>query len=364
MSINISEWSTANRLRLCVVGPMVARHSGRVTTQGEILANHFQAAGHRVICVSRSANRYLRLVDVAVTMVRSFSSVDIALIQVFGGPSFVVEDMASALARLFGHRIVMHLHGGAMPEFIARFPRWTRRVLDRAHRIVVPSRYLARTLDACGRRARVIPNSIDLSDYGFRQREHVGPRLLWMRSFHPIYNPLMALRVLARVRARWSDATLTMAGENKGFEQKVRREAEKLGVREAVRFAGFLNTARKRVEGGHADIFLNTSHIDNAPVAIVEAWAMGLPIVTTSVGGIRDMLTHGVSGLLVPDDDDEAMADAVLALIDHPSLAARLSSAGRTLAEEASWEKTRHQWDALFAELATLPRHMSARQSV
>src|SRR5256884_6488734 len=75
------------RPRLCFVGPMVGRNAGYVTTQGEILADHFRAAGYEVTSVSSAANRYARLLDIATTLVRCRRHAELVLIQVFGGPS-------------------------------------------------------------------------------------------------------------------------------------------------------------------------------------------------------------------------------------------------------------------------------------
>jgi glycosyltransferase involved in cell wall biosynthesis len=337
--------------RLCVVGPLLGCNPGRVTSQGEILAAHFTAAGYSVTATSGAASRYVRLVETVGTLVRSRRLIDTVLLQVYGGPSFVLEDIASRLAHRFGHRIVMHLHGGAMPAFMARFPRWTRRVLSRADAFVAPSLFLTRAVAQQGLAASTIPNLIDLSDYSFRQRGPASPRLFWMRSFHSIYNPVMALRVLRQVRAVLPEATLTMGGQDKGLEPSLRREAVRMGVADAVRFVGFLDRAGKMREGEAADIFINTSRIDNTPVAIIEACAMGLPVVSTDVGGIRDLLSDGVSGLLVPDDDVQAMAEAILRLVSDPLLAQRLSTNGRRLAEASSWERVRVQWERLFAQL-------------
>jgi L-malate glycosyltransferase len=337
--------------RLCVVGPLVGCNPGRVTSQGELLAAYFTAAGYRVTATSGAPSRYVRLIEIVDTLVRSRRLIDTVLLQVYGGRSFVVEDIASALARRFGHRIVMHLHGGAMPAFMSRFPRWTRRVLSRADAIVAPSPFLARGVAQHGWAASTIPNIIDVTDYSFRERAPASPRLFWMRSFHPIYNPVMALRVLQRVRAVLPEATLTMGGQDKGLEPSLRREAVRMGVADAVRFVGFLDHAGKRREGEAADIFINTNRIDNTPVAIIEACAMGLPVVSTDVGGIRDLLSDGVSGLLVPDDDVQAMAEAILRLVGDPRLAQRLSINGRKLAEVSSWEQVRVEWERLFAQL-------------
>jgi glycosyltransferase involved in cell wall biosynthesis len=87
------------------------------------------------------------------------------------------------------------------------------------------------------------------------------------------------------------------------------------------------------------------------PVAVVEACAMGLPVVSTRVGGIPDLLADGHTGLLVPSEDEQAMTDAVLRLLADQELAARLSNNGRRLAEESSWVRVRPLWDRLFSHL-------------
>lgn len=347
----------AARPRIVVVGPMVGIHPGHVTTQGEVLAGLLERAGYDVCAVSSAANRYVRLADIVITLLRRGRRTDLLLVQTFGGPSFVVEDVASALGRLFGCTVVLHLHGGALPHFFARFPRWTRRVLGRAHAMVAPSSFLAEAVVPYGHRARVIPNVICLADYPFIRRERVRPRLFWMRTFHPLYNPLMALRVLERVRRVHADATLTMGGQDKGLVDEVRREAERMGLGDSLRLCGFLDQAGKLREGGEggADIFINTNHVDNTPVSVIEAAAMGLPVVATRVGGVAHLLRDGETALLVDDDDDAAMAAAVLRLIAEPALAERLSTNGRAMAETSSWDTVHAEWQGLFSELAPPP---------
>jgi len=337
--------------RLCFVGPMIGRHPGHVTMQGQILSDLFKESGYPVISVSSVLNRYVRLADIVSTLIRLRHWIDIVIVEVYGGPSFVVEDIASWLGRRLNKRVVMWLHGGAMPEFMARFPKWTRRVLGRADVLVAPSTFLARSVALYGFQAEVISNVIDMSAYEYRHRETVSPRMFWMRSFHPIWNPEMAIRVLKRLQTTVSDATLVMAGPDGGTEGEAQQLAQNLGLNGSVRFAGFLDMTGKKREGEAADIFINTNRIDNMPVAIVEACAMGLPVVTTDVGGIRDLLTNGETGLLVPSDDDEAMVDAIRTLLDNPDLAGRLSANGRRLAERASWKHVRPQWENVFTRL-------------
>ena len=272
------------------------------------------------------------------------------MFEVYSGRSFLVTDAVSWLGRHFGHRIIMTVHGGAMPEFMSRFPDWTRRVMSRADIVVAPSPFMSRALSRHGFQARTVPNVIELSAHPYRRRAVVRPHMLWMRSFHAVYNPLMAIRVVECLSRRLPNASLVMAGQNKGLEGAARELAEQLGVNRSVRFAGFLDAARKAAEGNLADIFVNTNQVDNMPVAILEAWAMGLPVVSTAVGGVPDLVTDGETGLLVPDGDVEAMAAAITRLVEEPGLAERLSSNGRKRAEQVTWEAVRPQWEAVFAD--------------
>jgi glycosyltransferase involved in cell wall biosynthesis len=330
---------------------MIGRHPGCVTTQGEIVSDLLLQAGLPVASVSEKANRYHRLLDIIWHIVRWRNRIRVQCLQVYSGPSFVVEDIASMLGKWFGHRIVMHLHGGGFPDFIKRHPRWSRRVLRRADALVAPSTFLTRAVTSLGFQAEVIPNVVELGAYPYRYRPRVRPRMFWMRSFHHIYNPLMAVKTLHRVRQFAPDATLVMGGQEKGMMEAVRQEAVRLGLADAMRLPGFLDQPAKWREGEANDIYLNTNRVDNTPVAVLEAAAMGLPVVSTNVGGLPDLLTDGETGLLVPDDDDAAMARAVQRLVESPELSARLSARGRQLAEGCSWENVRPKWQELFGRL-------------
>jgi glycosyltransferase involved in cell wall biosynthesis len=337
---------------------MLGRHEGFVPSQGEKLAELFIGMGYPVYAVSTALNRYVRLADIIKTLVVKGRHIDVLVIHIYSGPSFVVEDIASWIGRRFNVPIVMSLHGGAMPEFMAHFPRWSKRVLGRADILVAQSEYLSRSIVPYGFNAEIIPNVINFPSYPHKTRSKVKPRLLWMRAFHPLYNPEMAIRVLAHLKARLPEASLVMAGQDNGLQADMQRLATELGVHEAVRFPGFLKFEDKIREGGSADIFINTPHIDNRPVCVVEACAMGLPVVSTGVGGVPDLLTQEETGLLVPDGDVKAMADAVVRLINDEDLARRLSENGPRLAESSSPDNVSHKWRSVFARATGLRKNV------
>jgi glycosyltransferase involved in cell wall biosynthesis len=341
----------ADHPRLCFVGHMLSRQPGHVTGQSEILADLFEQAGYSVIAVSSRLNRLARMTDTLLTLLHRRKEFDIAIIDVFSYRSFLLSDLASKAARIAGKPVILFLHGGSLPEFFAKYPDRAKKVLGRACQLLAPSRYLARAVEPLQMQAEVIPNVLDLSLYPYRKRMRLQPRLFWMRAFHELYHPEMAVQVIHRLHEELPDVSLTMAGQDKGLLETTRRLAERLGVGERVRFVGFLDSEGKAREGDAADIFLNTNRVDNMPVSVVEACAMGLPVVATAVGGIPDLLTQEKTGLLVADGDVEAMAQAVVRLLREPELAQRLSDGGRELALESSWERVRLRWEQVFARI-------------
>jgi L-malate glycosyltransferase len=185
-------------------------------------------------------------------------------------------------------------------------------------------------------------------------RSAARPDLLWMRTFHEIYNPLLAVEAFRQVKQAYPSARLTMAGQEKGSLGTVQQRVHAAGLDDSVRFVGFLQMDdKKRQFAGH-DVFLSTNRVDNMPVSVIEAAAFGMPIVATAVGGVPCLLQDGETGLLVPDEDANAMAGAIRRVLEEPGLAERLSGKARKLGEQHDWSVVLPQWESLFHELMEL----------
>jgi len=112
----------------------------------------------------------------------------------------------------------------------------------------------------------------------------------------------------------------------------VQRELERLGVAHAFVFTGF-RTDVARVMGAF-DVFVLSTHFEGLPLVILEAMAMQLPVVATAVNGIPELITNESVGLLAPHEDDEQLAEQLLALLQDPVRARRVGAAGRALVEQ------------------------------
>ena len=238
---SVNTFDTARGARVCVVGNLLGRNPGYVTTQGQILADLLTKDGYDVISVSSKINRVMRLSEIVWTILRSRRKIDVLILEVYSGLAFVIADCVSLVCKLLKIPAIFVLHGGNLPEFTRSHRSWCVRVLGRADVLVAPSSFLANELGRYGFQIRVIPNVVSLTCSKGEAPNDSAPRLLWMRSFHPIYNPQMALDAFAAIKREVRDATLVMAGADKGLEASIKSAARDMGLAESVRFPGFLD---------------------------------------------------------------------------------------------------------------------------
>lgn len=285
------------------------------------------------------------------------------VVHLFSGSytSFLLSTLPAILvARLLRRPVVLNYHSGEAPDHLRRSPL-ARHVMRRwVHLNVVPSVFLRDVLASFGIAARVVPNTVDRRAFSYRVREPLRPRLLSTRNFEPMYNIACTLRAFARVQARYPDAELTLVGGG-SQDEALRRIARDLGLRR-VTFTGRVPPADVAPFYADADIYVQTPSIDNMPLSVLEAFSSGLPVVSTAVGGVPAILTHGVHGLLAPDNDHEAVAAHVLALLESPDTARRLASAAHQTCRRYDWTVARHGWITAYAAASRLARRRAGRR--
>ena len=199
-------------------------------------------------------------------------------------------------------------------------------------------------------RIECLPNPINVEDYDFRLRRRPGTALIWLRAFHEIYNPVLAVRALLDLLPSQPEAHLTMVGLDKRDGSLSRTEAfiRQHKLEQRVNIVGPIEKKAVPAALQKADIFLNTSRIDNTPVSVLEAMANGLCVVSTNVGGMPFMLEDENDSLLVAPDQSKEMAQAVKRLIEEPVLAERISRNARAKAEKWDWGQILPRWQSLL----------------
>ena len=133
------------------------------------------------------------------------------------------------------------------------------------------------------------------------------------------------LEVAARVAARRSDVTFLMVGGGP-LENEIRERVAVLGLSHRVRMPGFRPDGRRLMAA--MDVFLMTSEFEGLPIALLEAMALGKPVVSTRVGGIPDVVAAGEAGLLASVGAIDELSYCVLQLLNDPERRERMAAAG------------------------------------
>jgi glycosyltransferase involved in cell wall biosynthesis len=275
------------------------------------------------------------------------ATVDVAHIFSASYASFLLAPVPAMLAaRAFNKQVVLHYHSGEADDHLANWGVLVHPWLRLAHEIVVPSEYLRQVFAHYGHEARVIPNVVDLTRFVYRERRPLRPRLLSTRNLEPHYRVEVIIRAYARMKALMPDASLTIAGYG-SEEMRLRRLVDETRL-EDVRFVGKVDPAAMPRLYDEGDIFLNASVVDNQPVSILEAFASGLPVISTPTGDIPAMVRHEHTGLLVPPFDPDAMAGAIVNLLAQPERALAFAARAHATIGRYTWPAVRDAWADVY----------------
>ena len=327
--------------KLLVITPCAPNNN---PTQGRQVAGKLAKAGTPVTMIPEADTGLKRLIEVTFKGFNLAARSDVMMVDVFGYRAFVYESLAILYGVLFKKLIVAVLHNGGMPEFVRSWPWWTHFILSKPDILVTPHRFLRDKLSSLGLRIdAMIPNYIDLDRYTYRLRIGLTPRFLYLRGLHPIYNPEMALRVFSLVQKDYPEAVLTLAGPDDGYLRACKGLVKDLNLHN-VKFLGVVPKKDLPKLINEHDIFIQSNRVDNMPVSLLEAWASGLPVVATNVGGIPYLIHDGIDGILVESEDYETMAKKCIELLNDPEKARSLSQNGCLRAQEFTWENVSSIW--------------------
>lgn len=294
---------------------------------------------------SNKKSQVLRLLEMIQMLFKYRSQAKVVLMDVYSTKAFYFAYIIAVLCQLLGKKYICFLHGGNLPERLKKNPGLSKTLFNKSLANVSPSKYLHKAFVDAGFQAKYIPNYLRLDAYPFLNRTPHSGKILWVRSFHHIYNPVMAIDMLFELRKKLPNATLCMVGTDKdGTLELVKNRISELGLTDVVEITGFLPKEEWVRRSTQYEVFINTTTIDNHPVSLIEAMALGLPIVSTGVGGVPFLIDDQKTGLLVPNGDFQAMADAIEKLISSPEYFSQIASNARFAADEFDWENVKKQW--------------------
>lgn len=179
----------------------------------------------------------------------------------------------------------------------------------------------------------IVHCGVDPSAYPVASHSGAGTRLLYVGRLSAAKGLPVLLESLRSLRERHEGLVLTLVGDGEDRRQ-LTELATSLGIAGNVRFVGFESEAEVRARLAATDVFVLPSFAEGVPVSLMEAMAAGVPVVTTAIAGIGELVDDGVSGYVVPPGDAGSLADRLDRLVADPELRGRLGRAGRATVEK------------------------------
>lgn len=355
----------SRRLRVAVVAPSLAILGGQSVQAHQLLAGWAGDADVEAWLVPINPVpprpirplvrvKYLRTLATQATywplLLSELRRADVVHVFSASYTSFLLSPLPAMLVgRWLNRPVLLNYHSGEAPDHLRRSPA-ARNALAAADRIVVPSRFLSEVFATFGLDAEVIPNVVDRSRFAFRLRDPIRPRFISTRNLEPMYNVGCTIGAFGLVQQRYPDATLTIVGA--GSQQRaLEQETARLGIG-GVRFVGRVPPDAIAAFYSDADVYLQSPDIDNMPLSVLEAFASGLPVVSTNAGGVPALVADGVNGLLVPMNDERALAACALRILEEPGLARSLSIAAHSATDAYDWDSVRGAWLSAYRGLS------------
>lgn len=258
--------------------------------------------------------------------------------------SFWRKAVVCLMARAARRPYIFHLHGGGFTRFYERESgpigrRAIRGTLAHAALVIaVSGEWRERLLRICPaarvevlHNAVAIPDAAAIADQRRMRPPREAPSLLFLGHLLPDKGIYDLMKAFAQVAGQFPRLQLVLGGV--GHLNALRELAGQLGVRDRVEAPGWLGPESKSAALATSTIFLLPSYHEGMPMALLEAMSWGLPVIATPVGGIPQIVTDQVNGLLVAPGDVLALATAITRLLRDPALRERLGKAARTTVE-------------------------------
>jgi glycosyltransferase involved in cell wall biosynthesis len=360
------EVSGTGRLRVAIVAPSLRILGGQSVQADRLLrawqddpdvaawlvpVNPLPPAGFRFA----SEIKYLRTCVNQVTylplLARELARADVVHVFSASYSSFLLAPLPAILvARSLNKPVVLNYRSGQAPDHLRR-SAIARKAISAVNMNVVPSRFLVDVFRGFAIDATIIPNIVDMARFNFRERDPLRPRLLSTRNFDALYNVATTIRAFRIVQNRWPEARLTLVGGG-SQEGELRALVSDLGLRH-VEFVGRVEPGEIAAYYAANDIYIQSPNVDNMPTSVIEAFASGLPVVSTKAGGVPAILTHGEHGLLARLADYQTLGHHVLRLLENPDEARRIARNAYATTHACTWSAVREQW--LRAYRSVLP---------
>jgi glycosyltransferase involved in cell wall biosynthesis len=267
--------------------------------------------------------------------------------------SFWRKSLFLIIARWFSIPVIFHLHGSEMKAFYAeQSPKGRDRirwVFEHAARVIVLSESWRTYIDSIAPKARitVVHNYVSVPEVA--KPDNASVQIVFLGLVGKRKGVADLIQAMARVHAIYPDARLTIGGN--GEVAQAEAQVKALGIDECIELAGWVGPEQRARLLSAADIYVLPSYNEGLPMGILEAMAYKAAVVSTTVGGIPELISDGENGRLIAPGDVDGLAEALLALAGDATQRRRLAAnAHATLIASYSNTAVLPVLDALYAD--------------
>lgn len=260
-----------------------------------------------------------------------------------GTTSYIISTLPPLfISKLFRKKTILNYHTGEAEEHLKNWKLTAKPTMKWFDKIVVPSQFLVDVFAKYGLKAEVVYNFVDTEKFKFKKRQKLRPIFLSNRNFEAYYNVGCIIRAFAEITKVVHEAQLTVAGFG-SEESKLKQLVIDLDLKN-VKFVGRIPNDEMPKLYDSADIYLNASTVDNMPLSLIEAFAAGIPVVSSNAGGIPYLITHEKNGMLIAMNDCKSLANEAIRLLNDKDLAQNIIKLAHLDSEKYEWQKVKKDW--------------------
>lgn len=278
---------------------------------------------------------------------------EIKIVHVHGASnaSFWRKRIFIKLAKMFRKKVVFHLHGGMFQVFYAHHPRAVRKTIEKCDCVIALSEYWKQWLETifnC-KKIVIIKNAIDAPV--LHKIPHDKFNLLFLGLLSENKGIYDLLDVIANHKNELFGKFQLLIGGN-GDVGKVKDIIKNSNISDMVTFEGWVSGAKKVHLFNLADALILPSYHEGVPITILEAESYELPIISTKVGGIPEIVTNGKNGILIEPGDKKAIYNAVITLMSDQRLALQMGQSSKNVVAKHLSNYVEQQLDSMYKELS------------
>lgn len=302
-----------------------------------VVLNHFKKLideGYIVNIFNTKRNPLIRLCLIF-PLIHIVKKYDIIHIHGCSGLGFYPIIVGILSSKIFASKkTIVTYHGGGAEAFLNKRKRIIKWFLDKADHITVMSVYLKDVFNKYKINTIILKNLIDIEIDNEIRMDFPSPKILSIRSLSKMYNVQDIIVAFKIIKKNYKNASLKIAGAGEQLNSLM-----KLGSDcESIEFLGVLpnNKIPELIKSNN--IFVSVPSFDNQPMSILEAFACGIIVISTNVGGVPYMIEDGRNGLLVDVNNPQQIAEKIDWIISHPELSIKIIEEGKKEVEKYLWK--------------------------